>query len=78
PQASAAVLRALEPSIRPVPDDAEKAMRVVKEFQESVGFRERLSDYGFSESDLRAIARKHAGLMGFSEEQLFDILKSAA
>lgn len=77
PQASAAVLRALDPTIRPVPDDAEKAARAVKEFQESVGFRERLSDYGFSESDLREIVRRRAGFMGFSEEQLLDILKSA-
>lgn len=77
PQASAAVLRALDPTIRPAPDDAERAMNAVKRFQEGVGFRERLSDYGFSESDLRHIARKRAGAMGLSEEQLFDILRSA-
>ncbi len=77
PQASAAVLRALDPTIRPVPEDAEKAMKAVAGFQASVGFAERMSDYGFSEGDLREIARRHAGFMGFSEEQLLDILRSA-
>lgn len=77
PHASARVLRPLDPSIKPVPEDAEKAMRAVAEFQRSVGFVERLSDYGLTEGDLPRIASKYAGLMGLSAEQLLDILRSA-
>ena len=53
PEASWVVLRHLDPRLRPVSDDAERAMRAVEEFQKSVGFSSRLSDYGIGEDDIR-------------------------
>jgi hypothetical protein len=52
------VLAALDPTIKPVPEDAEKAEKAIREFQRLVGFEEKLSDYGFTESDLQKIAEK--------------------
>lgn len=46
PEASAHVLRPLDPGLKPLAGDAERAYRAVKEFQSSLGFDERLSDYG--------------------------------
>jgi len=50
---SAEVLRALNPELRPIPHDATKAAETVQEFQNSVGFDKKLSDYGFSRDDIR-------------------------
>ena len=75
PRASAAVLVSLDSTIRPVPEDAEKAERAVREFQRSVGFEEKLSDYGFSESDLPKIAEKSGNPLGFKTSDILDILK---
>lgn len=53
PAKSAEVLRTLNPKLRPTPDDAMKAAETVREFQSSVGFDRKLSDYGFSRDDIR-------------------------
>jgi alcohol dehydrogenase len=55
PIESARILRTLDPNIKPLEEDAEKAMRIVKEFQESLGVTQRLEDYGFSENDFKKI-----------------------
>jgi len=53
PAGSAEVLRALNPELKPTPDDAAKAAETVREFQSSVGFNKKLSDYGFSRDDVK-------------------------
>ncbi|MEM4763264.1 MAG: iron-containing alcohol dehydrogenase [Desulfurococcaceae archaeon] len=55
PETSARLLKHLDPSIKPLSEDAEKAMRSVIEFQRSLGFHERLSDYGIKEKDLKPV-----------------------
>jgi alcohol dehydrogenase len=75
PRASAAVLAALDPTIKPVPEDAEKAEKAVREFQRLVGFEEKLSDYGFTESDLQKIAEKSGNPLGLKTPEILDILK---
>jgi len=68
PIESAEILRAIDPSIKPVAEDAEKAEEVVKKFQSSVGFEESLSDYGFSEKDVpRIISLIKTSLMYLAE-----------
>ncbi|MGC8983067.1 MAG: iron-containing alcohol dehydrogenase [Desulfurococcaceae archaeon] len=87
PEASARLLRHLDPSIRPVPDDADKAAKAVEAFQKSLGFAERLSDYGLAESDLKkaldfvekTIAERYHANMPFSvtRELLEEIARTA-
>ncbi|MEM0249412.1 MAG: iron-containing alcohol dehydrogenase [Desulfurococcaceae archaeon] len=55
PKASARLLRHLNPEIKPISDDAEKAMETVRKFQEAHGFNKRLGDYGIVESDLEQV-----------------------
>jgi alcohol dehydrogenase len=55
PEYSAYVLRTLDPTLKPIAEDAEKAMKTVEEFQHEVGFDERLSDYGFTVKDIDLI-----------------------
>lgn len=52
PEASALVLKPLAPGVKPVSGDAWKAYTAVKGFQESIGFDQRLSDYGVDRSDV--------------------------
>lgn len=42
------ILRYLDPSLSPDPEDAEKAAEAVRKFQAGVGFNESLLDYGFT------------------------------
>lgn len=58
PGTSARVLRALAPNIKPSPEYAKDAERAIARFQEEIGFRERLGDYGFSERDVKALAER--------------------
>lgn len=53
PEKSARILRHIDPSIKPVPEDADRARNAVKKFQEEHGFAERLSDYGIARSDIK-------------------------
>jgi len=52
PETSAKLLKPINPYIKPVADDAERAMKSVRAFQERVGFKQRLGDYGFTEQDV--------------------------
>ncbi|MGC9175313.1 MAG: iron-containing alcohol dehydrogenase [Thermoprotei archaeon] len=81
PVKSAEVLSIFDPSLRPSPDDADKAENALRKFQESVGFRERLSDYGFGKDDVPAMVDtvvKNKGLPGprllpITEDMVADI-----
>jgi alcohol dehydrogenase len=86
PESSASILRLLDQSIKPIPDDAEKAMKAVEKFQSEVGFDERLGDYGFTERDLDIIAEYAIKRLSYlhtntpfpvTEEIVKDIVKSA-
>lgn len=55
PDVSAYVLKPLNPTIKPISEHAENAMKTVVEFQKSLGFDERLSDYGIGKDDLSAV-----------------------
>jgi alcohol dehydrogenase class IV len=55
PEDSAVILKHLDPSIRPVAEDAEKAYTAVKEFQRKLGLERKLSDYGFGPDDIPSI-----------------------
>ena len=46
------VLRYLDPSLQPDPSDSMKVGEAVRRFQQSVGFNERLSSYGFTVDDV--------------------------
>lgn len=47
------LLRHLDPGLGPEPQFAERAGEALRAFQEGVGLREKLSDYGFTEESLR-------------------------
>jgi alcohol dehydrogenase len=78
------VMRALDPSLRPSPDDYEKAGEALRRFQESVGFNLRLSDYGFNEQKIREAvevswplydSRRFPGMPEMSKEDVVSILR---
>ena len=76
PKESASALRPLDPDIKPIPDDAEKAEKVVRSFQEELGFAERLSDYGFEEKDVAKILNiVFDGLRYLHKNTPFDVTK---
>ncbi|AFL66114.1 iron-containing alcohol dehydrogenase [Desulfurococcus amylolyticus] len=52
PEVSAQLLKPLNPGIKPVSEDAEKAYKAVRDFQSSVGLDKRLSDYGIDRRDV--------------------------
>ncbi len=47
------ILRILNPTLKPDPEDAEKASQTIKNFQEENGFNYTLRDYGFTEEDVK-------------------------
>lgn len=55
PEISARLLRPLDPSIKPLSEDAEKAVKTVEKFQREHGFDKSLRDYDIEESDLRLV-----------------------
>lgn len=55
PEYSYRILKYIDPHIKPEKDYAEKASKIVAEFQNIIGFKERLSDYGFKENDIDVI-----------------------
>ncbi len=61
PEESAAILNALGFRVRSSPEDAVKAEEAIKSFQERVGFKERLSDYGIGMDDVRDIVKLVTG-----------------
>ena len=74
PKESATVLRPIAPELKGVPEEAEEAARAVAEFQRSVGFEERLSDYGFGRDDVKEVIELVLGpLRHLSEETPFPV-----
>jgi len=55
PATMAYILQPLDPSLKPVSSDWEKAVKAYESFLERIGFKERLSDYGFSEESIREV-----------------------
>ncbi|MEM0071253.1 MAG: iron-containing alcohol dehydrogenase [Desulfurococcus sp.] len=51
PEVSAQLLKPLDPEIKPVSEDAERAYKAIRDFQLSVGLDKRLSDYGIDRKD---------------------------
>jgi alcohol dehydrogenase len=54
PEVLSRVLKPLAPDLRGIEEEGEDVEKVLEEFQRSVGFEERLSDYGLSENDVDA------------------------
>jgi alcohol dehydrogenase len=86
PEASASIIRIIDPTVKPVADDAEKAQKAVERFQKEVGFEERLSDYGFTEKDINTVVEYTMKRLGYmysatpftvTEEIIRDIVRSA-
>lgn len=65
PQYSYRVLRHLDPSITPSKDGAQKACEAIAKFQASIGFSEKLEDYGFSERDAEDVAGVALDVLGY-------------
>ncbi len=55
PLESTEILRVLDPSIKPDPGDAGKAMKIIEKFQEKIGFTRKLGDYGFGRDDVKTV-----------------------
>ncbi|MEL9939550.1 MAG: iron-containing alcohol dehydrogenase [Ignisphaera sp.] len=86
PEYSATILKILDPTIKPIAEDAEKAQKAVERFQQEVGFSERLSDYGFTERDIEKIIEYTLTRLGYlhsnspfplTADIVRDIVKSA-
>lgn len=56
PFQSARLFKHLNPGIKPLSEYAEEASKTVQQFQEEVGFKERLGDYGFTEKELKIVS----------------------
>jgi len=78
------VMSLLDPSLQPRAEDAERAGESLRKFQESAGFSLRLSDYGFSEAELREAvsvawplfeSRVTPEIPPLSREDVFSILR---
>ncbi len=52
PEKSVRLLKSIDPGLKPLSEHAERASKAIQLFQESVGFNERLSDYGFTDKDV--------------------------
>ncbi len=57
PETMYRLLRNLDPSLEPIAEYAEKAGEAIAKFQASIGFAERLRDYGFTTEDFEKIAK---------------------
>ncbi|ABL88755.1 iron-containing alcohol dehydrogenase [Pyrobaculum islandicum DSM 4184] len=87
PELSARLLRHINPHIKPTIDSAAEAEKTVAKFQEEIGLRERLSDYGFTERDVANIAERvfttfrewinTTAPLEVTKDVIIDILKSA-
>ncbi|MGC8969015.1 MAG: iron-containing alcohol dehydrogenase [Conexivisphaera sp.] len=86
PAEGARVMRALDPGLEPTPDHAARAEEALRRFQEGIGLRESLGDYGFSERELGSLTSRameildgNVGLVPFevTRDVVRDILSSA-
>ncbi len=69
PEHSASALKPIVPDIKASPEDAEKASRAVEEFQRSLGFEERLSDYGFGKDDVEEVVKLVLGPLKYMSDE---------
>ncbi|HEU97426.1 MAG TPA: iron-containing alcohol dehydrogenase [Fervidicoccus fontis] len=85
PQEAWEAMRALDPTLRPNKEDAERAGESILKFQRSVGFSLTLSDYGFNDRKLREAidvawplfqSRLMPELPEIGKEEIFSILKA--
>ncbi len=51
------ILRYIDPELKPRPESSERAAKALIDFQRTIGFNERLRDYGFKEGDLGVITK---------------------
>ncbi len=65
PSTMARILRVLDPELEPREEHGERAMRALINFLKSVGFDERLSNYGFTSSDLDEACRIVSTSLGY-------------
>ncbi len=86
PEDSAIILKHIDSSIRPLSGDAEKAYVAVREFQNRLGLKRKLSDYGFGLDDIPGIVaytlrmireRYKTTPVNVSEDVLKDIILDA-
>ncbi|MEM1541461.1 MAG: iron-containing alcohol dehydrogenase [Ignisphaera sp.] len=66
PEYSYRVLRYIDSGIRPSRDDAEKVGKAITEFQQMLGLKEKLSDYGFKEEDADTVVDAVFKALGYS------------
>ncbi|MGC8581321.1 MAG: iron-containing alcohol dehydrogenase [Thermoplasmata archaeon] len=84
PEKSAPILSILDPNIMSVKDDAEKAEKALKKFQENIGFKQTLGDYGIGRDDVKNIVNmaleslklQGKGIPILKEEDIEDIVLS--
>jgi len=77
PEASACVLKTIDPLIKPLSEYSNYASKAVIKFQERHGFNKKLSDYGFSENDLDDIIKMlFNGLRYLTESTPFNITEN--
>ncbi len=57
PEVMHGLLRYLDPSLEPIAEYAEKAGEAIAKFQASIGFTEKLRDYGFTAEDFEKVAK---------------------
>ncbi len=57
PVTLAKILKPLDPSLKPKPEDSEKALKAYLEFLERIGFDENLGTYGFGRDDIGEIVK---------------------
>jgi alcohol dehydrogenase YqhD (iron-dependent ADH family) len=85
PQEAWEAMRALDPTLRPNKEDAERAGESILKFQRSVGFSLTLSEYGFNDRKLREAidvawplfqSRLMPELPEIGKEEIFSILKA--
>ncbi|MCS7111722.1 MAG: iron-containing alcohol dehydrogenase [Sulfolobales archaeon] len=62
-------LRHIDPSIQPDPSDSVKVGEALREFQQSIGFSERLSDYGFTVDDADRVAETVEKVLSYALKQ---------
>jgi alcohol dehydrogenase len=84
PEKSAEILSILDPDIKPIKEDAEKAEKALKKFQENIGFKQTLGDYGIGQEDVKNIVNialqgiqfQGKGIPVLKEDNIKDIVLS--
>uniref|UniRef100_A0A7C4DB37 Iron-containing alcohol dehydrogenase n=1 Tax=Staphylothermus marinus TaxID=2280 RepID=A0A7C4DB37_STAMA len=78
PDTTCKLLKPLNPGLKPYPDYSIEASKSYNEFLDSIGFREKLSDYGFSTDSLRDILNLYDRMWSrFSERTSISLTKES-